>query len=109
MQNIYIIGDVHGCYRSLLALIEQLPHKFDSKICFVGDLIDRGPASADVVEFVRTRGYDAVMGNHEKRFVSNAKTALRCAKTGKFTSSNDLYAFLAWMKAGYLITAVRRR
>lgn len=95
MENIYIIGDVHGCYRSLLALIEQLPHKFDSKICFVGDLIDRGPASADVVEFVRTRGYDAVMGNHEKRFVSNAKTALRCAKTGKFTSSNDLYAFFS--------------
>lgn len=95
MQNIYIIGDVHGCYRSLLALIEQLPHKFDSKICFVGDLIDRGPASADVVEFVRARGYDAVMGNHEKRFVSNAKTALRCAKTGKFTSSNDPYAFFS--------------
>ena len=95
MENIYIIGDVHGCYRSLLALIEQLPHKFDSKICFVGDLIDRGPASADVVELVHVRGYDAVMGNHEKRFVSNAKTALRCAKTGKFTSSNDPYAFFS--------------
>ena len=95
MENIYIIGDVHGCYRSLLALIEQLPHKFDSKICFVGDLIDRGPASADVVEFVRAGGYDAVMGNHERRFVSNAKTALRCAKTGKFTSSNDPYAFFS--------------
>jgi len=95
MENIYIIGDVHGCYKSLLALIEQLPRKFDSKIYFVGDLIDRGPASADVFEFVRLRGYDAVMGNHEKRFVSNAKTALRCAKTGKFTSSNDLYAFFS--------------
>ena len=93
MENIYIIGDVHGCYRSLLALIEQLPHKFDSKICFVGDLIDRGPASADVVEFVRAGGYDAVMGNHERRFVSNAKTALRYAKTGKFTSSNDPCTF----------------
>ena len=95
MENIYIIGDVHGCYRSLLALIEQLPHKFDSKICFVGDLIDRGPASADVVEFVRAGGYDAVMGNHERSFVRNAKTALRCAKTSKFTSSNDPYAFFS--------------
>ena len=95
MENIYIIGDVHGCYKSLLALIEQLPHKFDNKICFVGDLIDRGPASADVVEFVRAGGYDAVMGNHERSFVRNAKTALRCAKTGKFTSSNDPYAFFS--------------
>ena len=95
MENIYIIGDVHGCYRSLLALIEQLPRKFDSKICFVGDLIDRGPASADVVEFVRAGRYDAVMGNHERSLVRNAKTALRCAKTGKFTSSNDPYAFFS--------------
>nr|WP_314071597.1 metallophosphoesterase [uncultured Campylobacter sp.] len=95
MENIYIIGDVHGCYRSLLALIEQLPRKFDSKICFVGDLIDRGPASSDVVELVRAGGYDAVMGNHERSFVRNAKTALRCAKTGKFASSNDPCAFFS--------------
>ena len=95
MENIYIIGDVHGCYRSLLALIEQLPRKFDSKICFVGDLIDRGPASSDGVELVRAGGYDAVMGNHERSFVRNAKTALRCAKTGKFASSNDPCAFFS--------------
>ena len=61
----------------------------------MGDLIDRGPASADVVEFVRAGRYDAVMGNHERSFVRNAKTALRCAKTGKFTSSNDPYAFFS--------------
>jgi serine/threonine protein phosphatase 1 len=25
MKNIYIVSDVHGCYKSLLALIEQFP------------------------------------------------------------------------------------
>ena len=44
----YIIGDVHGCYNTLMELIAKLPK--DAKLCFVGDLIDRGPNSKDVVE-----------------------------------------------------------
>ena len=39
---------------------------FDSKICFVGDLIDRGPDSKKVVDLIKQRGYDCVMGNHEQ-------------------------------------------
>lgn len=30
MENIYIIGDVHGCYKTLLDLIEQFPNKQNS-------------------------------------------------------------------------------
>ncbi|MDA3048444.1 metallophosphoesterase [Campylobacter sp. JMF_08 NE1] len=80
MQNIYIIGDVHGCYESLMALIARLPAKFDSKICFVGDLCDRGPQSAKVIEFVRSHGYDCVRGNHERRFLLAKSSAQRCVR-----------------------------
>lgn len=52
MENIYIISDVHGCYKSLLALIEQFPNKQKSKIVFVGDLIDRGSNSCEVIELI---------------------------------------------------------
>lgn len=64
-EQIYIIGDVHGCYKTLVALINKLPNKQTSKICFVGDLIDRGKNSKDVVKFVRDNSYDCVLGNHE--------------------------------------------
>ncbi|CAD7287647.1 Bis(5'-nucleosyl)-tetraphosphatase PrpE [asymmetrical] [Campylobacter majalis] len=70
MEQIFIIGDVHGCYKTLLALIKQLPQKFDSKICFVGDLIDRGNSSADVIELIKSQNYDCVMGNHEYRLLA---------------------------------------
>jgi serine/threonine protein phosphatase 1 len=63
MDNIYIIGDVHGCYKTLLALVEKLPK--NAKICFVGDLIDRGKNSRDIIEFVKSNKYDCVYGNHE--------------------------------------------
>ena len=65
MENIYIIGDVHGCYKTLLALIDKLPKKEQSNICFVGDLVDKGNNSKDVVEFVKTNNYSCVLGNHE--------------------------------------------
>ena len=62
MQH-YIIGDVHGHYDTLMRLIDKLPK--DAKLIFVGDLIDRGSRSAEVVKFVREGGHGCVMGNHE--------------------------------------------
>ena len=58
-----IVGDVHGCFKELQELMQFLPQTKD--ICFVGDLIDRGPDSNKVLEFVRDNGYLSVMGNHE--------------------------------------------
>lgn len=70
-EQIYIIGDVHGCFNTLLELIKQFPDKEKSQICFVGDVIDRGLFSCDVVELIMQNGYDMVMGNHERRLLSN--------------------------------------
>ena len=63
MKKHYIIGDVHGEYTTLLALLEKIPK--DSEIIFVGDLIDRGFRSREVVALVRKRGYQVV--NVEQR------------------------------------------
>ncbi|GAB4340186.1 MAG: metallophosphoesterase family protein [Cyanophyceae cyanobacterium] len=38
----------------------------EDRICFVGDLIDRGPKSAHVVDFVMNSPYECLLGNHEK-------------------------------------------
>jgi serine/threonine protein phosphatase 1 len=74
VKNIYIISDVHGCFKSLKALINQFPNKENSKIVFVGDLIDRGSSSSDVVKFIMDNNYDCVMGNHEEMFLQFAPT-----------------------------------
>ena len=69
MKNIYIISDVHGCYKTLLALIDQFLNKQKSKIVFVGDLIDKGKNTYDVIEFVKNNNYDCVIGNHDEMMV----------------------------------------
>ncbi len=58
-----VISDVHACYKTLLALVAKLPK--DIPLTFAGDLIDRGPNSKAVIDFVKNGGHDCVVGNHE--------------------------------------------
>lgn len=64
-----IIGDVHGCYKTLMELINQFPK--DEKFCFVGDLIDRGFDSKLVLDYVLDNYIDCVRGNHEDMMLYN--------------------------------------
>lgn len=63
MRRIAVIGDTHGCIETTKKLIEQLPS--DAEVCFVGDLIDRGPGSKDLIDLVIKNNYHCVLGNHE--------------------------------------------
>ncbi len=49
-MGLIAIGDVHGCARSLDALMEALSAKPDDHLVFVGDYIDRGPDSKGVID-----------------------------------------------------------
>lgn len=61
-----IIGDVHGHYEALQHLLEAIAPLAHEEVYFLGDLIDRGPDSAKVIDFVMTNGYQCVRGNHEE-------------------------------------------
>lgn len=63
LENIYVIGDVHGCFYTLQNLIARLPK--DAELIFVGDLCDKGKFSKDVIDFVMENKYACVKGNHE--------------------------------------------
>lgn len=61
-----IIGDVHGHYDALMALLDSVSPQSDDEIYFLGDAIDRGPKSAQVVEFLINNQYQCLRGNHEE-------------------------------------------
>ncbi len=62
-----IVGDVHGEYRALLNLVSKTPS--DTEFIFVGDLIDRGSHSANVINFIRKNRFLSVRGNHEEMMI----------------------------------------
>uniref|UniRef100_B8HLS9 Metallophosphoesterase n=1 Tax=Cyanothece sp. (strain PCC 7425 / ATCC 29141) TaxID=395961 RepID=B8HLS9_CYAP4 len=64
------IGDVHGHYDGLMRLLETIAPGQGDQIFFLGDLIDRGPASSQVVEFVKNSAYPCILGNHELMMLS---------------------------------------
>ena len=67
MKNFWIIGDIHGEIRLLNSLLEQVLSYDPAEIVFLGDYIDRGPHSKEVVDRIMELEVPTVclMGNHE--------------------------------------------
>lgn len=66
MSRTIVIGDVHGCYFELMALLDEIHIRHDDRLVFVGDVITKGPANRAVLEFIRERSQcQSVLGNHE--------------------------------------------
>ncbi|MBR8831806.1 MAG: Bis(5'-nucleosyl)-tetraphosphatase, symmetrical [Chroococcopsis gigantea SAG 12.99] len=61
-----IVGDVHGHYEALIMLMQEIAPNKNEPVYFLGDLIDRGPHSSQVVDFVKTHHYHCLLGNHEQ-------------------------------------------
>ena len=74
----FVIGDIHGCEATLRQLVlTQLRPTPADRIYLLGDLVDRGPASKGVLDFIfemRAAGHSvaAVMGNHEEMLLQAA-------------------------------------
>jgi serine/threonine protein phosphatase 1 len=69
-----VIGDVHGCYYTLKQLVDKIKNKFPNiKIFCVGDLVDRGNNSYEVIEFIKAQSILYTLGNHDYMFYSNMR------------------------------------
>lgn len=80
-ERVYAIGDIHGRDDLFSELLEKIAADHAARpparttLILLGDLVDRGPASADVVERARriAAPFDAVrllIGNHEECFLA---------------------------------------
>lgn len=80
-MSIYAIGDIHGYFNKLEAILEKLPLTKDDKLIFLGDYVDRGPQSKEVIELLLQLRHNVdcvfLMGNHEhmlKDYLEGCKT-----------------------------------
>jgi len=69
----YAIGDIQGCFRTFQRLLERI--EFDpqrDRVLLVGDLVNRGPQSADVLRWAirNDRAVRAVLGNHDLHLIA---------------------------------------
>lgn len=61
-----VVGDIHGCYDELIALMEKVKLQDNDRVVSVGDLISKGPKSREVLElFIADKRFSSVIGNHD--------------------------------------------
>lgn len=73
--RLFAIGDIHGCVDELAAMMSAIAPVKGDTVVFVGDYIDRGPNSRDVLDLMNElRGGEAeyvfLKGNHEDMMLS---------------------------------------
>jgi bis(5'-nucleosyl)-tetraphosphatase (symmetrical) len=110
----YVIGDVQGCYVELRRLLDRI--KFDGdadQLWFVGDLVNRGPQSLEVLRFVRSLGSRAtvVLGNHDLHLVSlgYGLGRIRADDTlGEVLNAPDRDDLIEWLRTRKMLHATRR-
>jgi bis(5'-nucleosyl)-tetraphosphatase (symmetrical) len=82
----YAIGDIQGCFEPLGRLLERIRFGPHDRAWLVGDLVNRGPRSLDVLRWAKGLGQRAtvVLGNHDLRLLACAVGARRPRKRDTF-------------------------
>ena len=106
-----VIGDVHGYYQGLQELIALLKLSSSDQVYFLGDLVDRGPESSKVVDFVKENSYTCLLGNHEQMMIAalsnlspNSSVLQMWLQAGgsetlqSYSCKQHLWDHLAWFK-----------
>jgi hypothetical protein len=75
-----IIGDIHGCYSELQDLLDKAGVADDDRVIALGDIVDRGPNSVQVMDFFSNNPSRlSLMGNHERKHGRGARHEVRLA------------------------------
>ena len=105
----YAVGDIQGCFLTLLRLLDTL--HFDpprDKLWLVGDLVNRGPRSVEVLRWARSLGESvvAVLGNHDLHLVARALGSAKAKAgdtLGPVLGAPDAAELIAWLRARPLV------
>src|SRR5215210_8052210 len=105
----YAIGDVHGCFKTLQKLLQkiQLDPRHD-RLWLVGDLVNRGPRSLEVLRWAAEQGdrIVAVLGNHDLHLLARAAgvaSPKRRDSMEDVLGAPDRDGLLAWLRTRPLL------
>jgi len=105
----YVIGDIQGCYDALIQLLDKV--NFDAskdRLWSVGDLVNRGPQSLEVLRFIKHLGVEhpVVLGNHDLHLLSVACQCQSLQSSDTFQdvlNATDRDELLNWLRQQKLL------
>ncbi len=96
-----ILSDIHGNYEALKSVVHHIKLESIDHIINLGDFINYGPQSAEVIDFLRDSDIVSILGNHEyallheDRLPSFRRTAQLAFYITKQYLSDRHYTFIA--------------
>ena len=97
----FFVGDIHGCYEEFLSLLEKAQYSPQKhRLILVGDVINRGPFSFEMLKWIKSNKVEVVLGNHEFVFLKEVKKGvLRDSfKTLKEQMAGDFSSWVKWIQ-----------
>jgi predicted phosphodiesterase len=95
-SRLIVIGDVHGCLDELKALLQQCEYDVTKgdQVLLLGDLVNKGPYSAEVVRFVRESKMLCLRGNHDDHALYRALSSSSSLSSSSWFSKKSAYIHL---------------
>lgn len=94
-KNVYVVGDLHGCYDKLLDKLEEVSFDKENDILIsVGDLVDRGEQNLECLSLIEEDWFFAVKGNHEVMMCDTVITKDRNAAVDWLYNGGAWYSLL---------------
>ena len=100
----YAIGDIQGCMASLERLLALVAFSSQDRLWLVGDLVNRGPRSLDVLRWAQSLGdrVTCVLGNHDLHLLGRAAGAASEKKRDTLDDvlkARDVDRLLDWLRS----------
>ena len=105
----YAIGDVQGCYDSLMALLDKMNYDDNQDtLWFAGDLVNRGPKSLKTLRFIKGLGDKAisVLGNHDLHLLAlyyNPNNGKKSDTLNATLNAPDAEELMHWLRLQPLV------
>ena len=104
----YAIGDVQGCYQSLVCLLDKISFDQDKdELWFAGDLVNRGPDSLDCLRLIKGLGEQGghpakvILGNHDLHLLATYYLKRQSKRKDTFDeilAADDCAELMTWLR-----------
>jgi serine/threonine protein phosphatase 1 len=92
-----VIGDIHGCHVALKTLLSKVQPAAEDRVVFLGDYIDRGPASREVIDALldlrKTTVPVFLRGNHEVMILDARESFLKADIWQSYGGLETLFSY----------------
>jgi hypothetical protein len=111
MSRTLVVGDLHGCYDELMALMRRAAFGASDRLVCVGDLVVKGEKSREVLDLFRSDArFSSVIGNHDRALLEYWRGARRLSKlkpaqaecARRLEAGREVYAAYLGSLPGYI-------